>query len=112
MIHRLSNLIGAVAAVWLISCGLVYMVSPKRGGEMLRRLAVFLIGALMSTCLLRQVMACVRLGPWLLLLGAASSVAAFLIREARRPRDVRQPGRFLGAERTPVMPRHIDDERL
>ena len=109
MIHWLSNLIGAVAAVWLISCGLVYMVSPKWGGEMLKRLAIFLAGALVGLCLLRQFAACV--GPLsFFLLGVVISIAAYFIRAARRPRNPKPLGHHGGAERIPVMPTYLDKE--
>src|SRR2546428_8812346 len=83
MIAWLSDLIGAVAAIWLISSGLVYMVSPQQGGEMLKRLAIFLAGALVGICLLRQFAACI--GPLsLLLLAPVIIIAAYFIWEARR----------------------------
>ena len=108
MIHWLSNLIGAVAAVWLISCGLVYMVSPKRGGEMLQRLVVFLAGALVGLCFLRQYAACIGLLS-LLLLAVVVVVAAYFIWEARRSRPQRQGSRR-GAERTPLLPPNQEGE--
>ena len=108
MIAWLSELIGVVAAVWLISCGLVYMVSPKRGGEMLKRLAIFLAGALVGICLLRQFAACI--GPLsLLLLAPVIIIAAYFIWEARRGRSQRQGSRR-GAERTPLLPPNREDE--
>jgi Ca2+/Na+ antiporter len=111
MIHWLSNLIGAVAAIWLISCGLVYMVSPKRGGEMLRRLVVFLAGAFLGLCFLRQFAACI--GPLSgIILGLAIVIVAYFIREARALRNTRPAGQQWEAERTPVMPTHIDEEEL
>src|SRR2546425_11029146 len=108
MIHWLSNLIGAVAAVWLISCGLVYMVSPKRGGEMLKRLVVFLAGALVGLCLLRQFAAYIGLLS-LLLLAVVVVIAAYFIWEARRSRPQRQASRR-GAERTPLLPPNREGE--
>ena len=108
MIHWLSNLIGAVAAVWLISCGLVYMVSPKRGGEMLQRLVVFLAGALVGLCLLRQFAAYIGLLS-LLLLAVVVVIAAYFIWEARRSRPQRQASRR-GAERTPLLPPNVEGE--
>jgi hypothetical protein len=110
MIHLLTNLIGVVAAFVLILAALVYMVSPKRGGEMLRRLGIFLAGALIGTCLLGQFAASLRFRPLLLLLGIGISVAAFVIREARQPRTPRRANQHRGAERTPVMPTHLDDD--
>ena len=108
MIHWLSNLIGAVAAVWLISCGLVYMVSPKRGGEMLQRLVVFLAGALVGLCLLRQFAAYI--GPLsLIFLGLAIIITAYFVFEARRSRPQRQASRR-GAERTPLLPPNEEGE--
>jgi Ca2+/Na+ antiporter len=108
MIHWLSNLIGAVAAIWLISCGLVYMVSPKRGGEMLHRLVVFLAGALVGICLLRQYAACIGLLS-LLLLAVVIVIAAYSIWEARRNRPQRQASRR-GAERTPLLPPNEENQ--
>jgi Ca2+/Na+ antiporter len=102
MIIWLSNLIGAIAAVWLISCGLVYMVSPKRGGEMIQRLMVFLAGALVGLCLLRQYAACIGLLS-LLLLAVLVIVAAYLIREHRLPGRRRRQHRG-ASERMPVLP--------
>ena len=108
MIHWLSNLIGAIAAVWLIGCGLVYMVSPKRGSEMLQRLVVFLAGALVGLCFLRQYAAC--LGSLsLLLLAVVVVIAAYFIWEARRSRPQRQGSRR-GAERTPLLPPNQEDD--
>ncbi|MGO8737141.1 MAG: hypothetical protein ACLQVM_30620 [Terriglobia bacterium] len=107
MIQYLSNLIGAIAAIWLISSGLVYMVSPKRGGEMLKRLAIFLVGALIGICLLRQFAACIGLLSFLLL-GVVISIAAYFIREARRDRPQRRAN-HRGAERTPILPPHDEE---
>jgi Ca2+/Na+ antiporter len=102
MIHALTSLIGAVAAVVLISAALVYIVSPKHGSELLRRLAIFLGGAFLGLCLLQQFS--VHIGPLsLMLLGFAIMVTAYFIFEARR----RHPRRALprrGAERLPVLP--------
>jgi Na+/melibiose symporter-like transporter len=110
MIHLVWNLIGAVAAVGLILAALVYFVSPNRGGEMLRRLAVFLAGALVGICLLRQFAACI--GPLLLLVvGLAIVIVAYLVREARRSGNSRLSGQHWGAERTPLMPTVLDDEQ-
>jgi Ca2+/Na+ antiporter len=110
MIHFVSSLIGAVAAIGLIFSGLIFMVSPKQGGEMLKRLAIFIVGALIGICLLQQFVACIQFRPVLLLLGVAMSVAAFVIRESRQPRTPQHGSQHRGAERTPVMPTHIDDE--
>jgi hypothetical protein len=108
MIPWLSNLIGAVAAVWLSSCGLIYMVSPKRGGEMLRRLAFFLAGALVGLCLLRQYAACIG-ALSLLLLAVVVVIAAYFIWEARRGRPQRHAPRR-GVERTPLVPPNEENE--
>jgi hypothetical protein len=103
MLHLVSNLIGAVAAGGLILSALVYMVSPQRGGEMLRRLAIFLAGALIGACLLRQFAACIHLRPSLLLLGIGISVAAYFLRECRKARP-KQSDRSHRPERTPGLP--------
>lgn len=111
MTHFLSCLIGEVAALVLITAGLTYIVSPKHGRELLKRLAIFLAGAFVGTCLLQQSFACVRFRAPLLLIAVATSVVAFVIREARLPRAQRRgSGQNRGAERTPVMPTHLDDE--
>jgi Ca2+/Na+ antiporter len=103
MILWLSNLIGAVAALGLICAALVYMVSPKHGVEMLKRLALFLGGALLGVCLLRQFVACI--GPLsLFILGIVIIIAAYLIREVRRSRPKRAVVARRGAERTPLLP--------
>jgi len=110
MIQYLSNLIGAVAATWLISSGLVYMMSPKRGGEMVKRLAIFLAGALVGICLLRQFAACI--GPLsLLLLSVVIIIAAYFIWEVRRGRPQRQAALHRGAERTPILPQHHEEDQ-
>lgn len=102
MIHWLSNLIGAVAALALVSAALMYMVSPKYGRELLKRLAIFLAGALAGICLLRNFT--VYIGPLsVLLLVVAVIFAAYLIYEGRHQPRLRQPNRR-GAERTPVLP--------
>ena len=110
MLHFVSSLVGAIAALGSILSGLVYLVNPKRGAEMLKRLAIFIVGALIGTCLLQQFVACMRFRPWLLVLGVTISFAAFLILENRRSRTPRQGSKHWGAERTPVMPTHMDDE--
>jgi len=104
MIHVLTSLIGAVTAFGLILSALVYMVSPKHGGEMLRRLTIFVAGALIGTCLLGQFAACIGLRPLLLLLGISIIVAAYFLRECReaRPRRSERPRR---PERMPGLPR-------
>ena len=107
MIPWLSNLIGAVAALGLIIAALVYLVSPKHGGELLKRVGLFLIGSLLGLCLLRQFAACLGVLSLLLLL-TVIVVAAYLIREGRRDRPQREPGRR-GAERTPLLPSHEEN---
>jgi Ca2+/Na+ antiporter len=102
MIHWLSNMIGAMAALGLIIAALVYMVSPKHGSELLKRVVVFLIGSLLSLCVLRQFAACLGVLSFLLL-GMVIVIAAYLIREGRRGRPQRELGRR-GAERTPLLP--------
>jgi Ca2+/Na+ antiporter len=107
MICLLSNMIGAVAALGLIVAALVYMVSPKQGGEILERLALFLVGALLGLCLLRQFVASI--GPLsFLLMGVVMSILAYFIREARRDRPQRQVN-HRGAERTPILPHHEEE---
>lgn len=111
MLRLVSSLIGAVAAIGLILSALVYMVSPKQGGEVLKRLALFIVGALIGICLLRQFATRIQFQPALLFLAVAASVFAFVIREARRSRTPRQAGsQHRGAERTPVMPANFDNE--
>ncbi len=104
MIHVLTSLIGAVAALGLILSALVYMVSPKQGGEMLRRLTIFVAGALIGTCLLGQFAACIQLRPLLLLLGISIIVAAYFLRECRKARP-KQSDRSHRPDRTPGLPR-------
>ncbi len=107
MIQLLSNMIGAVAALGLIVAALVYMVSPKLGGEMLKRLAVFFVGALIGICLLRQFAACI--GPLsIFLLSVVIIIAAYFIWEARRDLPQRQAN-HRGAERTPILPPHEEE---
>ena len=107
MIQWLSNIIGAVAALGLILAGLVYMVSPKHGGELLKRVVLFLVGSLLGLCLLRQFAACLGALSFLLLL-TLIVIAAYLIRENRRGRPQRELGRR-GAERTPLLPSHEEN---
>jgi len=108
MMQWLSNLIGAVAALGLICAALVYMVSPKYGAELLRRLALFLGGALLGLCLLRQFAACI--GPLsFLILGLGLVIAAYLILEARRSHPERRAVPSRGAERTPILPQHHEE---
>jgi Na+/proline symporter len=107
MIHWISGLIGAVAALGLIVAAFVYMLSPKQGSQVLRRLVIFLGGGLIGVCLLRQFAACI--GPLsLLLLGVVISIAAYLIREARRDRRQHRPD-HRGAERMPILPPHQEE---
>lgn len=109
MIQWLSNLIGAVAALALISAALVYMVSPKRGRELLRRFAIFIAGAFAGICLLHDF--AVRIAPLALaLLGTAVILAAYFVREARQGRPLRQPNRR-GAERMPMLPQHDEEDQ-
>lgn len=108
MICLLSNMIGAVAALGLIAAALVYMVSPRKGGEMLERLAIFLVGALIGLCLLRQFAASIGTLSFLFL-GAGMSIAAYFIREARRGHPERRAN-HRGAERTPILPHHDEEE--
>lgn len=108
MICLLSHLIGAVAALGWIVAGLVYMVSPRKGSEIFERLAIFLVGALIGLCLLRQFAASI--GPLsFLLFVMGMSIAAYFIREARRDRPPRQAN-HRGAERTPILPHHDEEE--
>jgi Ca2+/Na+ antiporter len=107
MICWLSNLVGAVAALGMIVAALVYMVSPKHGGEILKRLLIFLAGALVGLCLLRQFTACI--GPLsFLLLGVVISIVAYFIYEVRRDRPPRRAN-HRGAERTPILPSHEEE---
>jgi hypothetical protein len=110
MIHWLSNLIGAVAALGLICAALVYMVSPKHGVELLKRLALFLGGALLGMCLLRGFAACI--GPLsLFILGIVIIIAAYFIWESRRRHPQRQATPRRGAERTPILPPHNEEDQ-
>lgn len=110
MIHFLSNLIGAVAALGLICTALVYMVSPKHGVDLLKRLALFLGGALLGMCLLQQFAACIR-SLSVLLLSGVIIIAAYFIWEARRGRPQRQATPRRGAERTPILPQHQEEDQ-
>jgi Ca2+/Na+ antiporter len=110
MIQLLSNMIGAVAALGLIVAALVYTVSPKQGGEMLKRLAVLLVGALIGICLLRQFAACIG-SLSLLLLSAVIIIAAYFVWEARRRHLQRQANPRRGAERTPILPPHHEEDQ-
>ena len=108
MIPWLSNLIGAVAALGLICAALVYMVSPKHGVEMLKRLALFLGGALLGVCFLQQFAACI--GPLsLFILGIVIVTAAYFIREGRRSRPEGHVASRRGAERMPILPQHREE---
>ena len=109
MMDLLSNLIGLVTAVGLILTALVYMFRPKTGCEMFKRLAVVIVGALVGLSIIRCFLPSVGLLPLVLSLAAISFVS-YLIREARRPRNLRQAGHVWGAERTPLMPTHIEEE--
>jgi Ca2+/Na+ antiporter len=104
MIHWLSNLVGAAAALGLMVAGFAYMLSPKQGGELLKRVAVFLAGALVGLCLLQQFTACLGLVSFLLL-AVVLSFAAYLFLEFRRSRSPQRPPRRHGAERKPILPR-------
>jgi hypothetical protein len=86
------------------------MVSPKHGVDLLQRLALFLGGALLGMCLLRQFAACI--GPLsLFILGIVIIIAAYLIREARRSRLERHVASRRGAERTPILPSHEEEHQ-
>jgi Ca2+/Na+ antiporter len=100
--ESLPNLVGAIAAIWLIGCGLVHMINPKAGGEMLQRLVVFFAGALLGLCLLRQDAASIG---WLSLLFLAGVIVitAYFMWEIRRGHPRRQRTRR-GAERVPLVP--------
>ncbi len=111
MIHLLSNLIGAVAAVGLILSALIYMVNPKQGVAMLKRLATWLFGLYFGLCLLGQLIRSLTSSPWFFVLLIAISIAAYFIYEARFVGTGRETGRPSGAERTPVMPTRFDKER-
>jgi Ca2+/Na+ antiporter len=100
-------MIGAVAALGLIIAALVYIVSPKHGSELLKRVVLFLIGSLLGLCLLRQFAACLGVLSFLLLL-MVIVIAAYLIREGRRGSPQRDSGRR-GAERTPLLPSHEEN---
>lgn len=109
MIHWLSSLIGGVAAFVLILAGLIYIVSPKHGRELLRRFMFFLGGAFIGLCLLRQFAICLdpRSG---MVLGLAMVIVAYFIREAWHTRNPRPGRRHWGPERMPAIPTHIDHE--
>ena len=111
MIQLLSNLIGAVAAVGLILSALIYMVSPKQGVAMLKRVATWLLGLYFGLCLLGQLISSLTSSPWFYVLLIAVSIAAYFIYEARLERTGKETGRSSGAERTPVMPTHFDKGR-
>lgn len=107
----LSNLMGVVAALGLTLSGLVYMISPKAGGELLKRLALCFLGAIIGFALLNCLWHALLASPvYLALAIVVVPLGAFLAREALRPRPVRSPGRHWGAERTPLMPTHFDEE--
>jgi Ca2+/Na+ antiporter len=103
MICWLSNMVGAVAAMALVVAALVYMVSPKQGTELLKRIAVFLVGALFGLSLFSQCAQYIGSAAFLLT-AAAVSVAAYWVRQFRqaRPSPRERPQR---PERRPSLPR-------
>jgi uncharacterized membrane protein YeaQ/YmgE (transglycosylase-associated protein family) len=107
----LSNLIGVVAAFGLMIAGLAFMISPKAGCAVLKRLAIGLIGATIGFSLLRCLWNALLASPFYLVLAlAVVTLGAFLVRQAAQPRTPRPAGRHWGAERTPLMPSHFGEE--
>ena len=102
MICALLNILVEIVVLGLVVGAVIYMVSPKHGGEFFARLAVFFVGVLLGLCLLHQIAA--HIGPSsFLVLAVVASFAAYLIREVRRDHPVRQIN-TKGAERTPLLP--------
>ncbi len=107
MIHWLLSLMASIAATVLITAALVYIVSPKHGGELFRRLAVFLVGAFVGICVICQFGA--HLGSMsVMLLGLVFVFAAYFMREACRKQSRHAIPLRRGAERTPVIPQRDD----
>jgi hypothetical protein len=112
MMDFLSNLIGLVVAVGLILSALVIMFSPHKGSEMFKRIAVLTVGAFAGLSVLGCFLVSLRFRLLVFVFLVAVSFVAYLIREARRPRDYRQAGHVGGAERTPVLPYHLDGDNV
>ena len=92
----------------IVIAAFVYMLSPKRGAELLKRLVVLLLAAGFGICVFAEFIRSLSGSGYLLILLLV--VAAYFIREARLWRKGNEETRRFGAERTPVMPSAFDKE--
>lgn len=109
--NTLTSLFGAILLLLLTLSGLCLIVAPALGRRMLQKTAGFaglLFALLIALNIVRQVLRSLNLV--LLILGViAASTLAYFIRERRVHGHARQDGPR-HAERTPVMPHHVNGE--
>ena len=106
--NLLLDLAGLLIALAVLAAGFLYIFSPSRGINLLKRIGIFLLILLFLPSLFVQLLRAIDpvvLFLVFLLLCIAAYVA--LVQRAR-PRE-RQP-RISAAERTPVLPREEDEQ--
>ena len=112
----LLQLCAVIGALALIAGAFRYVFDPRGAAAMLKTIALRLLAIVFGAAVLMKLIEELphsNIGgpPWLALLFV--SLVAYAIREFRM-RNVRKPadnGRMRGAERTPVVPNHMEDNQ-
>jgi hypothetical protein len=109
----ISETIAAFVVLAIIVGALLYMLNPKWGTEVFKRIGVVLLALLFGvplvTGIVREVIQSLQ-AFWFFLVLLAVVVAAYYIRESLARGTRKPPGRPWGAERTPVMPSSSDQQ--
>ncbi len=89
------------AGLLLVAAAFIYLVDPREAQQLLRKFRAPLLAVLAVFVAVTVLCTAERLQLFIGLAGA--SIAAYLIRESRRPKRQHRQS-FGGAERTPVLP--------
>lgn len=109
----ISNFIASAVVLTIIGGAIVFMFSPKAGGEIFKRigivLVILLVGVPLVIGLIRELVH--SLWPWwFFFFFLVVSATAYLVRESLAGRNRKPLGKPYGAERTPVPPNISKEE--
>jgi hypothetical protein len=99
----LSLVTGALIIAFILAA-FVYMFSPQRGADLLKRLAVLLFVTSFGMSVIASLVRSLAGGLWFPMLLLALIAVAYFNREARLGQKGKEPARHFGAERIPIMP--------
>ena len=110
MEHVVRGIIAALLIPVFLAGLLLYMVNSRRGAELLKRLVIVLVAAIVGPCLVASLMKSLAESPWFPVLLLVTVAVAYFIRESRLGRHGRGSGHPSVTERTPVLPTGFDQE--